>query len=332
MLKNFEQTAALLEEKNEKKVFHIAGAGKLLRKLPRGHWIGGSTEYFMAESGGIVSADVLDVTEFAVADRRIASYGVEELPSIAADSYSDGFSLVIIPAFSEAHRRYAHSAAKYEGLFLKTIAGWVSGFRLERPEEKGIAVNGETGDTWDDRAVALHIRLPEGLRAELNIINIFSPDANSPAITFEEDAFTVKKCRIDGKEADFVKYLAENRLDTTLPLVGDYMGNGIAISLDRVMDDGMRLYAPVFRGIEYRFAKPVPDYAAAFRAKLAELGGTDPLFACNCIFNFLHGDLEGKKLGGGYGPVSFGEIAWQLMNQALMYLRLERVDSDGERA
>jgi hypothetical protein len=323
MLMNIERAAALI---NEQKLLHIAGRGELLRKLPRGNWIGGTTEYFMDESGGVVSGEALDVTELAFDDWRISSYGPDDLPSIAGDAYPNGFSIVIIPVYSEAHRRYAHSAAEYEGIFLKTIAGWVSGFRIDRPEETALAVNGQTGEALPGRAAALHIRLPPGQRAELNIINIFSPDTGGPVITFEEDGFTVKKCRVDGKETDFVQYLAENHVNTRLPLVGDYAGAEINISLDRVMGGGMRLCAPVFRGIEYRFAKPVPDYAAAFREKIGEHKGERIVFACNCVLNFLYGELEGKKLGGFYGPVVFGEIAWQLMNQTLVYVRLEDAD------
>ena len=37
------------------KLLHIAGTEALLRKLPEGSWIGGSTEYFMAEDGGKIS-------------------------------------------------------------------------------------------------------------------------------------------------------------------------------------------------------------------------------------------------------------------------------------
>jgi hypothetical protein len=323
MLKSFEQAAAMI---NEKKLLHIAGNGELLRKLPRGNWIGGSTEYFMDESGGVISGDALDVQEMESDGWRIVSYDADSLPSIARDAYFNGFSIVIIPAYSEAHRRYAYSAAEYEEMFLKVIAGWLSGFRLGAERTAPLAVNGQTGEALADRAVALHIRLPAGQRAALNIVNIFSPDTNGPVITFDEDSFNVKKCRIDGKEVVFAEYLAENRVDVKLPLVGDYAGTGINISIDSVVDGETRLCGPVFRGIKYRFAKAVPDYAAAFREKIEALKGENPVFACNCLFNFLYGELEGKELGGFYGPVAFGEIAWQLMNQTLVYLRLESAD------
>ncbi len=82
------------------------------------------------------------------------------------------------------------------------------------------------------------------------------------------------------------------------------------------------MYAPVFTGVDYRFAKPVGDYAAAFRSRLASQETGDVAFSCNCILNFLFGSLEGKTIGGAPGPVTFGEIAYQLLNQTLVVVRV----------
>ena len=46
----------------------------------------------------------------------------------------------------------------------------------------------------------------------------------------------------------------------------------------------------------------------------------EPVFACNCILNYLYGKLEGKKTGHLTGPFTFGEIAHQLLNQTLVRL------------
>jgi hypothetical protein len=48
-------------------------------------------------------------------------------------------------------------------------------------------------------------------------------------------------------------------------------------------------------------------------------------FSCNCILNYIYGNLEGKKLAGTAGPITFGEIAYQLLNQTMVYLEFERV-------
>jgi hypothetical protein len=80
-------------------------------------------------------------------------------------------------------------------------------------------------------------------------------------------------------------------------------------------------YAPVFPGVDYRLARPVSDYAAAFQAaEPAESAAA--VFACNCILNYLSGALEGKRVGIA-GPITFGEIAYHLVNQTLVYLAVE---------
>jgi hypothetical protein len=44
---------------------------------------------------------------------------------------------------------------------------------------------------------------------------------------------------------------------------------------------------------------------------------------CNCILNFMFGELEGKAIGGVQGPVTFGEIAYQLLNQTMVVIRID---------
>jgi hypothetical protein len=319
MLKTFEQAAALIAEK---KLLHISGTEALLRKLPAGYWIGGSTEYFLAEGGGKVSGEVLDVLELPFTDYKFASYDAETLPNITKDAYENGFSVIILPFDSVVHRQYAQNASEYEDIFLKNIVGWISGLNLNATDQTPIAVKGDTGEALTDKAVALHIGLPEGKIAELNIVNIFNADAKSPVITFGEDGFAAKTCFVDGKETVFADYIAENKVDTKLPLVGDYSGAGVNISVKSIEDGVVYFYAPVFKGIDYRFPEPISDYVDAFHGRIAEHNDADSAFACNCILNFLYGNLEGKDLGGFYGPITFGEIAWQLLNQTLVYVRI----------
>jgi hypothetical protein len=317
MLKTFDETAALI---SERKLLHISGSAELLRRLPRGRWVGGSSEYFLDEGGGKISDSALGVRELNFDACKIISYDALSLPQITKDAYQNGFSIVILPFDSDAHRSYAQYAADYDSIFLKNIVGWVSGRNLEKPEQIPVTVNGETGETSSDKAVALHIELPEERTVQIAIVNIFSPDKSSPVVTFPRDGFHAKTCFIDGKEAVLADYIAANGLDTRLPLVGDYAGANVNIAIKEIKDGTVDFFAPLFRGIEYRFAESVPNYADAFNAKIEELGLVAAEFACNCVLNFVYGDLENKKLGGLYGPISFGEIAWSLFNQTLVYL------------
>ena len=123
-----------------------------------------------------------------------------------------------------------------------------------------------------------------------------------------------------------VTYLAARGLqDGKLPLVGDFGGAHINASIQSVdaAAGTVALYAPVFTGVDYRFAKPVANYGASFRERLASYPTEGVSFSCNCILNFLFGELEGQSIGALQGPVTFGEIGYQLLNQTLVVLRIE---------
>jgi hypothetical protein len=154
------------------------------------------------------------------------------------------------------------------------------------------------------------------------MVNIFEPDLDGPSITFPQDGFVADTCLIDGKETVFADYIAETGLNSQLPLVGDYSGANINISIKRIAEGKVYFYAPLSDNVCYRFAKSTDHYAEAFRAKIKELSDTDSVFACNCILNFLYGELENEDFGTFYGPITFGEIAWQLVNQTLVYLKI----------
>ena len=101
----------------------------------------------------------------------------------------------------------------------------------------------------------------------------------------------------------------------------------VNVGIQEVKDNTVNLYAPVFADVEYHFAKPVADYIQAFDKAIKESGSDNDniAYSCNCILNFLYSDLEGKKTGNITGPMTFGEIAYQLLNQTLVYMALEKV-------
>ena len=319
MLMSFESTSRLI---NEGKLLHIAGTESLLKKLPMGKWIGGSTEYFMAKDGGKVSGDLLFVTEFPYKNYFIKAYDASEINQVTNDAFSSGFTILIIPFDSTVHKEYAQNAATYENMFLRNVVGWISGLNLGKQGQTPITIVGSKAESFTDKAVELHILTPEEKTVSVNIINIFEQDTDSPLIEFTEEGFSIKKCRIDGKEVSLANYLADNAIDTKLPLVGDYSGNDVNISIKSIEDGTVNFYAPVFRGIKYRMAKAVSDYEGLFNTQISQHNDTDVVFSCNCILNFLYGDLEHKKLNAFSGPITFGEIAYQLVNQTLVYVSI----------
>ncbi len=301
----------------------IAGDQALLDRLPDGSWIAGTIPYFIGPEGGVVSRERLYVDELptVVTDVRIASYGPDELASIPVGGFENGFSVVILPAASEAHLRYAREATEYPGLFHQPIVGWVAGVHLDdlgNTRARAYAGSRTTGS--DSRAVVLHAELPGGVLASADIVNLFR-QGDGDSLTFEATGFNQGKVRVNGESQVFADYLHRIGHDSRLPLVADYFGAMINVSFQDVPDDGgpVALYAPVFSEVEYKLAAPVGDYESEFAA-LLPTGSAKPAFACNCILNFLYSEREGKKTGDISGPITFGEVAYQLLNQTMVYL------------
>ena len=72
-----------------------------------------------------------------------------------------------------------------------------------------------------------------------------------------------------------------------------------------------------------RLAAAQSDYIEAFSRTMPSIEAERMLFSCNCILNYLYADLEGKKTGEIVGPITFGEIAYMLLNQTLVYATVE---------
>lgn len=87
----------------------------------------------------------------------------------------------------------------------------------------------------------------------------------------------------------------------------------------------VRFYAPVFSHVQYRHARPITDYVSQFVSKIPQNLDGRVAFSCNCILNFLYSNLEGKRTGNVACPITFGEVACQLLNQTLAYVTV--VDS-----
>jgi len=318
MLKTFEEAAQWI---NEGRILHIAGNGSLLGKLPKGNWIGGSTEYFMTNKGGLISGSLLFVTEFSNETFSIRDYGIDTISRVMIDAYDNGFSIIVIPFDCEVHNEYARNAAEYEGMFIKNIAGWISGTNMNTPGQIPIAINGQTGEVLTDRAAVLHLEEPKSKTVDVGIINIHEQDKQSPVIEFDKNEITaISTCRINGKEMLLADYIRQSGHDLRIPMVGDYYGHGVNVAFRSVEATVVHLFAPVFSGIKYRFAKAAPDYAAAFQEQLNKLKNEHVVFSCNCVLNFMFGEMEGKNCGTFCGPITFGEVAYQQLTQTLVYV------------
>lgn len=304
----------------------LAASESALSQLPAGHWIGGTIPYFMTENGGRQSADEIALNELPgyVHHLEFRTYNTDHIHNIYKDAPRNGFTLIIIPASSNVLMEFALRAHTFEGFASSPLVGWVSGVHLsEIATAKPKVFLGEKLLSYTDRAIAMHVTLPENMYADINIINIFE-QGDGDLIQFAKDGFSAETAIVNGKEVSFAEYIEKNAIDTKLPLVASYSGAMINTSFQSVdKQTGLvSLYAPVFKGIDYRIAKPVGDYVSEFTGHLPKDGIDEIYFSCNCILNYLYSELEGKLTGGIVGPVTFGEVAYQLLNQTLVYVSI----------
>ncbi|GAP13637.1 hypothetical protein LARV_01392 [Longilinea arvoryzae] len=306
----------------------LAGDEKSLRDLPSGCWIAGTIPYFMGEQGGVFTQDQIYVTEFPdyVLKAEVKVYDETHIQQVYTDAPRHGFSVIIIPASSPTHFTFALNAPSFPNFATRPLIGWVAGVAVDDDVSSPKVFDGTRQLALDNGAVVFHVELPANKLAEIDIVNIFE-QGEVDSIVFPEDGFSATTALINGQSKNIADYVVENAIDTRLPLVTNLSGAMINTSF-KSMDFAKRqitFYAPVFAGYRYKIAKPVDDYLDQLKKK-APAGLSENVFvACNCILNYLYANLEGRKIGNFTGPITFGEIAYQLLNQTLVYLTIEDV-------
>lgn len=304
----------------------VAGSNTALAALNPGNWIGGSIPYFITTKGGVCDQENVFVNEITlpITSWSIKSYGAMALSRLATDAYENGFSYIIIPANSAAHLEYAMHATEYPDIFMRPIMGWISGVHLnDLACEAPVVVDGRTGMIQSTEAIVLHVELSPDTQAMVQTVNLFRP-GKGPALRFSEPGFSASTALVDGQRVNLVRFMQEHGWDASRPLVADYAGTHLNVSIKSINERSGRVsfYAPVFPHVIYREAAPVKDYVTAFSAAVPQ--NIKPVLSCNCVLNCLYGKLEGRHTGAFTGPATFGEIAHQLVNQTLVYLAANR--------
>lgn len=319
----------LIEKINQGEFLVIAADESVLTDLPSGNWIAGTIPYFMTTEGGTVDREKIFVNTIEGVQPgnapRITLYDSNSITRIAQEAPEHGFTIIILPAMSDVHLSYAQNAPDYPNMYFSPIIGWISGVHLDDIGSRSAKVGfgPARGMLFDQQAVAMHIPLPTNQLANINIVNLFT-QGNGPEIKFKSTGFSATECTINGEPANLADYIKHAKIDTRLPLVANYSGVLINVSIQQVDESNNKvdLYAPVFADISYRFAKPVENYIESFNKELSASASEGISFSCNCILNYLYSELEGKKTRDLTGPITFGEVAYQLLNQTLVYLSL----------
>ncbi|MDY0092753.1 MAG: hypothetical protein RBT80_08620 [Candidatus Vecturithrix sp.] len=307
----------------------LAADERVLSQLPQGKWIGGTIPYFMAEQGGRFTQEHIYVTVFPdyIAHTSFSFYSVKNIDTLYTDIPENGVGFILMPAASPTLLTFALNGHSFENFARRPVIGWVTGVNLaDLGKARPKIFDGTTGNVYEDGALVMHITLPDNKFADLNILNIFE-QGTGDVITFMHDGFSATDAYINGKQQNLAEYIRKHALDTRLPLVADYNGAMINTSFQQIELSAQRVdfYAPVFQGIEYKHAKPVGEYVSKFLLQLRQHETQSIFFSCNCILNYLYSELEGKQTGNITGPITFGEIAYQLLNQTLVYLTISDI-------
>ncbi|MBN2039414.1 MAG: hypothetical protein JW864_05195 [Spirochaetes bacterium] len=314
-------------EQGEKLI--LAGDEKTLKQLPQGHWIAGTIPYFMTKEGGIHDTDRIYVTQLPSYIKKVTlrTYSEKSISDIYKDIPENGLGIIIIPASSPVHLSFALNGSGYDEFATRPLTGWISGVHVEDIGKINAKVfYGEKNKVIEDEAVAMLLEIPGDKYAEVNIVNIFK-QGNGDSITFDSDGFDASEAIVNGEKVNFAEYIKKAGFDTRLPLVANYKGAMINTSFQGIDEERKKVnfYAPVFKGIEYKHAAPVGDYVTEFTGHMPHTNTDNIFFSCNCILNYLYSELEGKSTGGITGPVTFGEIAYQLLNQTMAYVSINDV-------
>jgi len=323
-LYSVDATAALIKKGEP---LALAGEAALLEKLPPGPWVGGTIPYFVDQGRGRrdhqkIHVKRLPMAQGAVGFRHLVG---QEIHQVYQNAPENGYSLGVIPAGAQAHLDFALHAPNFPKFAERPLIGWISGVGLERlGQDKPAVFMG-----WDPRPrydgiVVADVRLPSDYYARLDLVNVIAPGVG-PVIEFPETAWSGTQVKVDGQPHNLASYLAEVGHDIRFPLVADYCGALINVSLQNVDKAAGRVdfYAPVFAGVQYRLAAPLPDYSGEIARQMGEKGEGGLTY--NCILNYLYGELENKELGNHSYPCTFGEIAYQLVNQTLVELQVDKL-------
>ena len=300
----------------------LAGDANLLSQLPAGNWIGGTTPFFILyPENRTTSFDKIFVTTLPdfVTKTEIREYDETNIRNIFNDGPENGFTVLIMPYASPVAVEYSINATEYENFAAAPVCGWLTGLPLDIiMTEKSHSASGAGPCLSSEKAVAMHISLPQSKFAEISIFNPYK-QGNGDSIMFEQSALVVKDAIINGEKRNFADYLRGIGYDMLMPLVANYSGamiNDVVCALD---GDVVPMSAPVFSHVDYRIA--VVDDAITEPSLVSD----KIVFSITCIGNFLQPDICAQYLKKMNGPVVFGEIAYQQIGQTTVYVTVDDV-------
>ena len=318
----------------------LAGDASLLSQLQKGKWIGGSTSRFL-ESGKEPICErnkifVHNMTDFA-AELKFEVYDASNIKNIYDDAYDNGFSVLIVPPFTDVVQEYTANCSNYSNFGSRAVCGWAAVTYLYSDYElndESIVFFGKDGSVHKDEGLVMHIGLAPDKFAEIHVFSPFKPEEGD-VITFEENRQQVEYALINGNKQNFRQYLNDQHIDRTHDasvishkcLAGNYGGiyMNVAIASEKESDLGkyVTLGAPVYKGIQYGLANMENiDYESMKKHFHGEV-----VLSFTCVNNYANPDIFSKALTHMNGPFTYGEIAYFLMSNATVYVTVGNVSN-----
>ena len=311
----------------------LAGDSPLLSTLPKGKWIAGVTNQFIEKGKALMSSRekifVHNMTNIAV-DVKFEVYDASTMHRIYDDAFDNGFSVLIIPFHSDAKNEYALNCVDYSNFANRPVCGWASATPFFTGDSRDVSIvfSGESGLSYDEAGVVMHIALPPEKYAELHTFNPYIP-VKGDVIQFEENGALFENVLVNGVRQNFRQYMIDQKIDrspkTLNVLVGDYAGilinTVIFPELENADEKTVTLGNPVFKEISYSFAQ----LNAEESYKNMQQIDNEIVFSFSCVANYEFPDDFVKYLTHTDGPFVFGEFAYFLLNNTTVYVTVGNV-------
>jgi hypothetical protein len=303
---------------------------QILKQLPKGNWIGGTTPYFMDMDKGVFTKEQVFVDDFTsiAKDFKIEEFSAHNIKNIALNSFENGFSVLVLPSENDVFYEFANNSLSYENIFQNPIVGFVAGADFDDLDNVTTkAINGQTGEMADDKAFVIHISLPKNKIARTEILNLDTIQPDSDKIEFPKTSFVQSDCLINGKKRNIAEYLTDIKYKEKAPrpLIANINGALINRDIKEINTETKEVtfFSTVFEGDSYYLTTIIDDYQSLFNERLKEFKN-NPIYTSICVSYYLLGGLENKKINV-KGAFAFGEIAFQLLNKTLVLLEIDEV-------
>jgi len=308
----------------------LAGDATLLKSLPKGKWIAGVTGRFIENGKDIVTTRekifVHNMTGIA-ADVKFEIYDASNIKNIYDDAFDHGFSVLIMPLDSEVANEYAINCINYSNFACRAVCGWYSisqYFEKYEGNDVSLVFSGESGLSYVNAGVVMHIALPPEKYAEIHTFSPFVPESDD-VLVFEETGRQVEYVLVNGVRQSFRQYLIDQKFERSLEacngvLSGDYAGiiinTGVFPESEYDQEKYVSLAGVALKDIQYRIAKLDSDNSYITTKKF----DGEIVFSFSCITNCMHQDIFLKYLAHTNGPFVYGEIAYFYLNYSTVYV------------